>query len=283
MLQFLSSLKTEYAPYPAHPQTIIVGTNDARKIFCDDMDGVLLTRENALVCDLHILNSLRRQPDWRYVAIVSSASELYTIAEKVRTVSKIHSVNFVVIGVQCDLAQGVSLRTAALKELDAVGVILVVESDGRGQKVFQDVLRVWREHKEDESMLSAWGEPSLVSTKDVIIPPRWDSEGKIRAVVDAAGENYEAISEASSWGTEIEAPKVDMQTEQSKMEQQELGKLKKEEHLRKFEAWTTRMRLLSEKVQQNPGNDVTEVDKAETSDSTPAQADFFQKLLAGTR
>ncbi|CAN8062554.1 unnamed protein product [Agarophyton chilense] len=283
MLPFLSNLKTENTPYVAHPQTIIVGTNEARKAFSKELEGLLLSREHAVVSDLHILSSFYQRPDWRYIAIVSTASELYTIVKQVRTVSKIHATNFVVIGVQCDLARGVSLRAAVLKELDAAGVILMEENDGRGQKVFEEVLRIWRESKVDETMLSAWGEASLASAKDVIIPPRWDSEGKIRAVVDAAGESYETLVEASSWGTEVELPKVNIATEEMKSQQQELGKQKKEEYLHNFQEWTSRMQQLAEKAKQNPGNDVTDVDDAQTHRDTPTQADFFQKLLAGTR
>lgn len=283
MLESLSKLKAEYEPYPVHPQTIIVGTNESRTAFSETLEGVLHTIPNAIICDLHILNSIQRQPDWRYIAVVSSAAELYTITKAVQTVAPIHSTNFVVLGVNCDLKQGVALRTAALNELDTPGLILVQEENGRAQQVFKDILHTWRESTDDNSVLPVWGEASLARAKDMIIPPKWDSEGKIRAVVDAAGEDYDALVGTSSWGTQVEPPQIELLTEQKQEQLRAEGRRKKAEFIQRYKEWGARMQELADRARHKPGDQVSDVDNSSTSDRAPAQADFFQKLLAGTR
>lgn len=38
---------------------------------------------------------------------------------------------------------------------------------------------------------SVWGEPSWGPDENLIVPPHWDSEGKVRAVLDAHGDSFE--------------------------------------------------------------------------------------------
>lgn len=283
MLAALSNLRKENLPFHVHPQTIIVGTHHARKAFDPELAALIQTKYNTIVVDIHVLSSIRRATDWRYVAIVSSAAELYTIVREIRHNGKIDPVRFLIIGITHSLAEGVSIRLSALKELDAVGVILVEEESGRGRQIFQEVISLWGTNSEKDLSLSVWGDPSLSSKKDVIIPPQWDSEGKIRAVVDAAGGDYDTILEASTWGQEVLPPAVELNDEDTERQLEELAKRTKEEHLRKQDMWLKRMEELSTQVNQKPGEATGDVNGASEIERSPAQTDFFQKLLAGTR
>lgn len=284
-------------------QTFIVGTAAARKAFNPSYEGILAPVDAALTCDIQTLQALHSRPNWHWVVIVQSAAELCVISTHIQSPDP----SRVVVAVVCeDEKEHCAIRDAALNHLGGVGVVIPGgKTSGRATQLVQRLLHAWAQaqnsldsaNKYQATLSRIWGEPSLSSTAEVIIPPSWDSEGKIRAVIDAAGWDYDEIMRESSWNSPAipgEDSVLPTMTEaQAKVKFGEAA-AKMKEDMAKEEAW---LKSLEERIARHeqtqkaaieqsgnpPGGNASTKTKAdappETEESAPAKADFFQRLL----
>lgn len=279
-------------------QTFIIGTEKARSIFSASYSGLLRRADSALTCDIPTFRLLHKLPNWRWVAVVESAAELRAITTHIESPNPS---TLIVAIVSADDHEQCALRAAALNELGGVGVVVATGADdkaGRAVQVVQRVLQTWSHaattnaHTDEAVVRRVWGEPSLTAAGDFIIPPLWDSEGKIRAVVDAAGLDYEEIIRESSWNKppqESEEVDIPILRPEEEEERRKMAKEMQEKDFEEHDAW---LKSLEDKLSDNvqgrrgaaakaeaitPGPSVEAVRGAA---ATASNSDFFQKLLS---
>lgn len=287
MLAALMRLKADPTSLPHHPKTIIVGAETSREAFDPALSGVLHIYQKALTLDLHILSALHHTPDTRYIAVVTTAAELYTIVQQIPESDNLHQ-RFAIVAIATTLQESVALRVAALRHLHGVGVAIAA-NDGRAKGVFHNILKQWREGEPDTmTEQNVWGDANLTSATDVIIPPGWDSEGKIRAVVDAAGEDFDAVVNASSWGSVVPRPDIELLDAKVEEEQRVCAAETKAAFEIELEKWMQGLHSIAksdnkEAALRDKNNNTTKASSQQPQQQASTQSDFFQKLLAGSR
>lgn len=284
-------------------QTFIVGTEEARKTFNPSYTGILAPVDTALTCDILALQALHSRDNWQWVVIVETAAELREISAHIESPNP----NRIVIAVVSrDGKEQCAIRSAALNYLGGMGLVIPTgsgEKTGRAVQLVQRLLHAWGQGSLDMTnsdhapLLRIWGEPSLSSAVDVIIPPGWDSEGKIRAVADAAGWDFDEIIRDSSWNrptSSDEAIRLPVLTEAEAMVkfQEEAAKMK-EEDMRKEQTWlkSLEIKIATHQQAQEAAKEKVKIasapgSAAKSKQTVPAhpkpsraKADFFQRLL----
>lgn len=299
MLKAWRAKLTPEAKLPRPAQTFIVGTENARSTFSAAYSGLLKRADSALTCDIPTFRLLHKLPNWRWVAVVESAAELRAISTHIESPKPS---TLVVAIVSADDRERCALRAAALNELGGVGVVVATgtgEKAGRALQVVQRVLQAWSHaaaenaNMDEAAIHRVWGEPSLTSAGDFVIPPSWDSEGKIRAVVDAAGLDYEEIIRESSWNEppqEFEDIAIPVLRAEEEEERRKMGKEMQRKDFEEHDTWLSSLedklsangqgRPVAETEEMGPGPSVEVVKGAAAKAETPSNSDFFQKLLS---
>lgn len=246
-------------------QTIITGTERARTAFDPNLRGALLVHEQCIVVDLSLLDTLPQHKTARLIAVVNNAAELYTA-----TLHKPHHVAVVAV---CNLEESIRIRHAALHDLSSPGLI-IVRNNSRAKDVFARIVRAWRAHDAEET---AWGDAVFAEESDIIIPPGWDSDGKISAVIDAAGLALNQILEDSSWGTVVKGGALDLGDEEALRNEAAAERVRANEKSRQWIERLQKIESSRDKSSSTQGQSSTGAGDGET----PApQSNFFQKLLA---
>lgn len=214
---------------------------------------------------------MKRDPACRYIAVVQDASQLRRI---IKSVHSTDASKFVIAVVVMDEETICATRIAALR---AGGLGLV--AGGRSLHVLQAVLEAWvgRELVDNGALKKAFGDASF--GKEVVIPPAWDSEAKIRAVTDALGVSYDLLNQTIDT----------VEDEDSGLSREKNGETETESHvkqdfLEQNQIWLSKV-ADKLKSQSRDGHDLPEekvqdVTRASRAGHAPVQSDFFQRLLS---
>lgn len=209
-----------------------------------------------------------RQGNWRYIACVSSPSELRRI---LKIVGHVTPSNFVIALLEQENHEIIS--AARVLALSAGGIGLLATA--RSLDILYKILEIWngKEVVEEGVIRSAFGEPTLGA--ETVVPPSWDSEGKIKAVVDAEGLEFEQVCRLARDDNDTHSlhNRSDVETVAAKNV--------KASFLEEENQWLRDYQSSLEN--QAPGNNVNSVDEVSSSTEKPIQSDFFQKLLAGSK
>lgn len=274
-------------------QTFIVGTEAARHAFNPAFSGHFRATHSALTCDSAALPALRARPEWRWVLVVQNAAELQKMLTDLAAVSAAPD-RLLVAAVAAEVWDVVAIRKLALQYAGPGVVVKGAEKGvGRALDVAERVLAVWSAaakrdaEPEPSDLRRAWGDPAFKSGADVVIPPGWDSEGKIRAVADATGIDYDTAAPDQRVEGQPDAP-VPMAALDGD-EERERARDSKRKWVEEQEKWLAQFGQRLASAEQcavptagNPSTDIEAV-RAATSKQRMPQADFFQKLLSGSR
>lgn len=148
--------------------------------------------------------------------------------------------------------------------------------------VVNAVLAAWvgKDNVDEHVMKRAFGEPTL--GKNVVIPPGWDTEGKIRAVVDSLGLDYQQLVRLGTEETETGDESV---RESNVVEERKAAEEAKRNFLQQHQDW---LKVLAEQIDERKhsalgasAKGVEGVAQSTLQMEQPVQSDFFQKLLSG--
>ena len=260
------------APEPTS-QIVIVGTHAARTKFLPELHHALHVHEKCLLVDIHVLPAMYHHPTWRYIAIVSNASELYTFS----TVRPDLGDRLVIFAVPQTLTDAVSIRLAAVKHLHTPGVIIINQGT-RAKTLFYDLIRVWRAKSDNAALQNVWGEPAFEQKYDIVLPPHWDNEAKIQAVIDAYNLRLDDTNAVSGWGTLLSPPHFPVHVDSEEMRAD--ADRKQRAFIQDHNAWLKN--LSNNSTSDNKAHVDSKGASVEKTSSahSPAKADFFQRLLA---
>lgn len=273
MLQALRQASKRCSPPPRLAQVLIVGTEHARTALSPQFSRPLRHAQSALTCDIASLRHICKHPTWRYVAVVTNVAELRRI---MRLLESPKSSNFVVVVMSKCEHTICAVRITAL-EAGGVGVVAGAPS----LLLVHAVLEAWvgKEIVDEDDVKRAFGEAKL--GKDVVVPPGWDTEGKIRAVIDSLGLDYDQLGR-------LGIQEMEEENEPSPKDDAKLNERAKETKLRflqEHQDWLNRIgeRIEAERnsVVGTPAKDVDGTVGTEFREEKPVESDFFQKLLSG--
>ena len=292
ILEQLESTREGISSQGRIPLSVITGSESAREKFHAPLREFLCTLGGtSVIMDMSVLPSLRARIGLRYVFVCGSLKELRSTVYKLGGKERVSEKRTLIIAMTEDLEEQAGMRVYAVRELNGTAIVIPIQGSARGLRVFAMVIKGWGEAVEDieaeEVLRKACGEPAVLPDEDLVLPPGWDSEEKVRTGVEAFGKKLEEVLE-KVW---VEGEEEDKK-EQVKIDDEEEKKVAEREHakvhLERYEGWldklekigTTTMRV-GQGEQGHPGVRVEDVEVGE-DEVAPPQGDFFQKLLAGT-
>lgn len=152
-------------------------------------------------------------------------------------------------------------------------------NDGnRARDLLYRLIAAWRSGADAAAVRNVWGEPAVGAKADIVLPPLWDSLPKIQAVLDANGILLDDVLARSCWGTLVPMPEVPVYVEkeedrlQAEKEQRVFGE--------RYNEWLNGLTKASSS--EEGGVDSTTSATERSANQQPPQADFFQRLLAGS-
>lgn len=215
------------------PPTIITGRLQSRIDFHPSLYGVLRSRPDALIVDIALLPSVAKPAEGprrrRIVIIASTPAELTSGLRVIEPLlcpaslaatnhaegSNNRSYDLMVAGRVTQRIERAAIRLVALTFAHC-GVVLAVNAVagsmqnaaecwsgvggrtpdtnlGRAWQMFERIVALWAADVDEARVRDVWGESQWALDQDNIIVPNWDSEPKIRAVVDAAELSFDAV------------------------------------------------------------------------------------------
>lgn len=171
-----------------------------------------------------------------------------------------------------------AMRIAAL-EAGGMGVV----AGARSLQLVHNILEAWvgKETVDEDAVKRAFGEAKLGT--DVVVPPGWDTEGKIRAVVDSLGLDYDHLGHLGTQEMEWEdgLPSRDDVGLDDRAKETKLNFL--QEHQDWLNRIAERIETENRSMSGTPVREVGSISDSQSQEKQPVQSDFFQKLLSGRK
>lgn len=303
-----------------HTLTIISGREQSRCDFDPSYGGVLSARQSALIMDVALLSSAIQDKRQRLVIVVSCAEELNTAFSQAEKNEFWKSENIendwrnpqriLITGYVPAELDRVNIRLTAIRRYHC-GIAVTTQkwneemglgkSRGRVRHLVDRILNAW-DVGQTEEIEKIWGDPCWAPGEDMIIPPEWDSKGKIIAVTDAAGIKLDENEQATSVVSNIEGTG----TEQTLSSDRELDKNEQytsaassseaagtfqqtsevdDSGFSSLQEWLARHRQWLSQMEQPLSQDSegeTSSDESPDDDSTESN-NFFKRLLSSTK
>lgn len=198
--------------------TVVTGSLASRARLDRTLDGVVQWRTNVLIVDAALFAHVRRSVGQRYILIGSTGTEIGQLISYLNGLENGRD-ELIIAGRTSDRHERALIRMHALRA-GSCGVLIAKDEDndvdmrvdGKAESALQKlqkVLQIWSRDGHgtvgsdgvdgidwsDGTLLNdVWvGESQWENHEDVIIPPGWDSETKIRAVVEASGASFGQI------------------------------------------------------------------------------------------
>lgn len=272
--------------------TVVSGTELARCEFNPSFSGVLKARQSALVVDSALLTSAIQDGRQRLVIVISSADELHSVLSAVEKNEIWYNKNdsnlsekkhqILITGYVPSEQDRVIIRLMALGKYHCGLAIsnqkwneemAVGRSGGRARQMVERILSHWDTNR-TEGVNEIWGDPSWTPGEDMIIPPGWDSEAKISALMDANGLNIDHAQHAS---VTPNATTTDTA--------QHLSKIEGQSEFPSIEEWQTRHRQWLSRMERAPSQSAedSEICDESTNNDNSVSTDFFKHLLSSTK
>lgn len=135
-----------------------------------------------------------------------------------------------------------------------------------------------------QQLANVWGDPVFASEHDLIIPPAWDTDGKIRAVADASALDFDYLVASYAWGEcEVESP-APLPHQEYEHRITASAQEAKERFETDRESWLASLQLKVDNLNRSHDHaSVAQPDPTDVTNVEPPQSDFFQRLLAKGR
>lgn len=292
LLEQLESAREGIKSQGRIPLCVISGSAGAREKFHAPLREFLCTLgQSCVIMDASVVPSLRSREGVRYILVCGSLEELRSTVWKLGGKERVCGKRTLIIAMAEEVEEQTGIRMYALKELDGTGMVIPMKGSTRGLRVFAMVVKGWGEAVGDveaeEVLRKACGEPAVLPDEDLVLPPGWDSEEKVRTGVEAVGKKLEEVLE-KVW---VEGEEKEDEKEQVRIDEDEEKKIAEIEHakvhLEGYEGWLDKLEKIGmmtmrigQGEQGHPGMKVEDIEVGQ-GEVAPPQGDFFQKLLAG--
>lgn len=274
-------------------KVVISGTEQARTNFDSSFDKVFQTCKFGLVVDTVLLPSVAADLELRYLIIISSADELRNALSSIflkgadneendGSNKNAKSERFLITGCVASAQERMAIRLLVLRTTHC-GICLTQErsenkdeNSDRGRQIVDQIISNWNtEPKEVTSTNTIWGDASWAPEKELIIPPKWDSEGKIYAVIEANGFEKNIIEESAKLTNknEVLAGDIPETTDQHHKNVPPNA----QEWLRRHDQWLEKMAHY-----QLHETDEGDGDARGSENESAEHANYFQRLLSTT-
>lgn len=269
-------------------KVIISGTEEARTAFDSSFDKVFQTCRFGLIVDTILLPSVAGNKEQRYLLIISSTDELRNALSSILlketdeqnddNETNTRSDRFLITGCVPSAEERTAIRLLTLQTIHC-GICLAKEQRNetgdrhgdRTRQVVDQVISNWNaESKEPTS--TVWGDASWAPDEDLIIPPSWDSKGKIYAVIEANSFEQDIIEQSANLMNQDEVP-----VDNTRDSREQDTPINAQEWLRRHHQWLEKMSRRPS-YETGEGDDIAPVNESDAVEHT----DYFQRLLSTT-
>lgn len=201
--------------------TIIVGSEQCRRSFNPSLTSLITARTYCIIVDALLLPTIEPviTDNCHFAIVISNSRQLNHALTLIRQqVERDTERKILIAGCVSCKSERAAIRLIALKFAHC-GIALSCDEEvsndgriessndsgkdnlnvrGRALTLFDCMLEEWSEDHE------VWGNATWIAGNDLIIPPEWDSESKIRAVVEANELSFENDIQPLSTTTHME-------------------------------------------------------------------------------
>lgn len=293
----------------AHPSLIVItGTADSRNKLDSSFDKVVQARPCMLIVDAALFARVAGTASQRYVLVGSTGLEIASVLAHLDEEKRWTRHDLVIAGCTSDRLQCALIRLLALQfgRGCAVLVARAPEAAGAGRVYDEDRGHAESAVRKLDAVLHAWsgedggdggggggqaggaeggdvwtGDVQWGHDDDIVIAPGWDSDAKVRAVVEAGGLLFDRVTQeaaqimqtARNAGTTRERPgegKADGDGGGGR------DGVRVKSWLSQHAQWKKKMELQRSTQVDEKGSKA----RARSQQAIPVQGNYFQRLLA---